>query len=131
SLQRCIAGTAPRSAEFTRWRVEYRETGIANTPPDKSIDPAPVTVFTGAYDPLIVLARARVREQSPQPIWLIRHYRRAEHFRAQQAARRQRIVANHLGFDAETRRTREKHVRGITFLKLRRHRRRLAVSARS
>ena len=124
-LQRRVGADAAHRAELAAGRVEGHEARIRRRAPPERIQAAAVAILAAAGGPLVGVVR-----HVPDAVRLDRVDARAEHLAAEQTARRQRRVANHLGFQAHARAAREQPVVRIALGKRRRDGRRLPVGRR-
>ena len=115
-LERRVRADAADGAVLAARRVERHEARIGRGAAPERIQAAPIAILTGARCPLVAVVR-----HVPDAVGLHREHARAEHLRAEQAAGRQRDVANHLGLHADPRTARQQPVVRISFCELRRH----------
>ncbi len=124
-LQRRVGAHAPRRAVLAAGRVERHLHRIRRRPAQERVEAAAVAILALALDPPILVVG-----HVPDAVGLGREDAGAVHLRAEQPARGELAVADHLGFEAEARSAREQPVVGIALGERRRHRGRLSIGRR-
>ena len=125
-LERRVRLVAAQRADLAVRRVEGRQRGIRRGAAPLGVERAAVHVFAGAVLPVEAAAEGR-RETE---VRLRRTHRRAVHFARKQPARRERLVAHHLGAEPEARPAREQPVAGVALGQRGRDFRRLPIRRR-
>src|SRR5262249_29222061 len=101
---------AAHSAVFAAGRVKSRHRGMRRGASDESVEAAAEAVFAFAHRPFLAAVW-----RFPDAVWLKREDTRSPQLVAEETARGERHVADHLGFHSETRTAREQTVIRVLF----------------